>query len=1391
MTDVFISYSRKDISFVRLLHKALSDNGLETWIDWQDIPPSVDWLAEVYEAIEKADTFLFIISDTSLKSEVCNLEITHAAKHNKRLIPVVINDVDAGLVPKELAALNWIFFDETGEEFSGVVEGLLDAISIDQDWVKAHTRFENRALAWKRKDKDKGLLLRGSDLSDAEDWLAGSADKDPKPTALQTQFIIKSREDGTQRQRRLLFSIGAVLIVLTGLTILSVTNGQQAKRNELLALDNAGTAQAASELALQEKEEAQNQALRSLTYSLSVSSSIQKDINPPRAILLAIEGYNKKDLPVVRRSLLDLFYKYNQIESIYSDIERFARDVTYSSDGKLIISYDYDNNIYVWDVNSGTRNLNLSYSKVGLESEIYDVILDPIGQVIAIRFADYEVKFWDLNNGEPIGNSITADISSLSMSKDGELLAVGNRHGVINIWEIEHWRLREPLVGHEKNVDAVNFSGTGKELVAISADDRIMIWDVETTSLIETTINKAERWGGITSISLNRENDMLAIAYRWGKIDLWDVTYGNYLGEIIHTASDIWEIDISPDGQYLAIGKKDGGVYIWDIAGKYLVNDSMVLELGGVFGLDFSPDGKSIAAGYDDGLVIVWDLSRNSDLGIPIPGEADMPIGITVSPDGKILAAGNDDEIQLWNVENGQPLGEPLAGHSDFIQELAFSPDGKILVSASNDSIILFWDLASRQIIGEPLTGHDQGVYSVAFSPDGRTLASSSGGSDYRIFFWDVETRTQISDPIEHNYGTTMSLDFSPDGKILAFSGGIEIALIESETRQLIMDLLTGHLGFVNCISFSPDGKLLASGGDDGYVILWDVISGNQVFDPMIGHRDNVYSVSFSPDGKTLASGSADGKIILWDVESGQIIGEPILGNRFGIYDLAFGEKGNILFSSGNGEINFLDISPEFWAYTLCQKINRGFTDSELRTHYLEENDRYPCSVWDDIQVLDIGLSSNYLRGGWFYFLQGDYRRAISYFDEVLRIDPTNAEAHKKLGDTYYALEEYEQAYANYEKYLDITTDKFSAFVEIGLIYKSQGNILRSIELFNMALEEEQEDYLDEQDNSAEAYNDIGWAYYYAGLYPEAIDNFSKQIDLSPEDGEGYNDRGYVYYEIGDYEETIADLEQAIELNPEEYGHGSNYDQLWYSHYYLGDYEKALEVLNKSIGSDMRYVGDLADRGRTHLQLGTEEKGREDMQAYLVEKNYSAHSYNYVGLSYFYIDYYSDAIENLTKQIQQSPDDGDGYNDRGSVYYEIEEYEKAIQDIEKAIELDPEEFRYDWNLDSLAYSYFYLGNHQKSEQYLQQILELSDYGAWGYNWLGWSYLDFEKYEQAILSFNKAIELNQDYATPYNGLGDVYYAIEKYDDALDNYLIYVDVEENRDQYILDRIEELSN
>jgi len=43
MSDVFISYSRKDVDFVRKLFERLEKSERESWIDWEDMPVTADW----------------------------------------------------------------------------------------------------------------------------------------------------------------------------------------------------------------------------------------------------------------------------------------------------------------------------------------------------------------------------------------------------------------------------------------------------------------------------------------------------------------------------------------------------------------------------------------------------------------------------------------------------------------------------------------------------------------------------------------------------------------------------------------------------------------------------------------------------------------------------------------------------------------------------------------------------------------------------------------------------------------------------------------------------------------------------------------------------------------------------------------------------------------------------------------------------------------------------------------------------------------------------------------------------------------------------------------------------------------------------------------------------
>ena len=44
----------KDIEFAQHLHQELESRDREPWVDWRDIPPTAEWLDEVYAGIQAA-----------------------------------------------------------------------------------------------------------------------------------------------------------------------------------------------------------------------------------------------------------------------------------------------------------------------------------------------------------------------------------------------------------------------------------------------------------------------------------------------------------------------------------------------------------------------------------------------------------------------------------------------------------------------------------------------------------------------------------------------------------------------------------------------------------------------------------------------------------------------------------------------------------------------------------------------------------------------------------------------------------------------------------------------------------------------------------------------------------------------------------------------------------------------------------------------------------------------------------------------------------------------------------------------------------------------------------------------------------------------------------------
>jgi tetratricopeptide (TPR) repeat protein len=76
------------------------------------------------------------------------------------------------------------------------------------------------------------------------------------------------------------------------------------------------------------------------------------------------------------------------------------------------------------------------------------------------------------------------------------------------------------------------------------------------------------------------------------------------------------------------------------------------------------------------------------------------------------------------------------------------------------------------------------------------------------------------------------------------------------------------------------------------------------------------------------------------------------------------------------------------------------------------------------------------------------------------------------------------------------------------------------------------------------------------GSYEQAIDEFTKLIELSPNNADAYKNRGVSYMKVEKYDLAIKDFEKAKDIFPELRGLYSNIGVAWY---YKKEYEKAIE----------------------------------------------------------------------------------------------------------------------------------------------------------------------------------------------------------------------------------------
>lgn len=924
MAKVFISYSRKDIEFAKRLTAELQKCELDFWIDWEGIPPTVDWWKEIEKGIEEADAFIFLISPDSSSSKVCGRELDHAIKNGKRLIPLVIRDTND--VPPQLHHLNWIMFRKQ-DDFPTSFQKLIDGIQTDYEWVHEHTRLLGRAREWDTAGRNSNLLLRGPDLDNAQSWLArASAVKEPKPLPIHGEYIQASRRDSIRRMRITQGVGAAFLIIMVIATIVSFVGFSNASRErdrareaEEKAVVSANTAVAAEAVARENL--AQSERLR---FSLEAKQILDSPLgNAEAALLLSLQALKSKYVPEADE-VLHLALTRIYTAQIYRGHEEGVESVAISPDGKYILTTSDDQTARLWDASTGQEVRRFEHP-----DKVKSGLFSPDGSYVLTGGSDSLAHLWETETGREILQLTGHEkkVNSVAFSPDGKTILTGSNDQTARLWDTSTGREMLQFNGHEDNVNSVAFSPDGKTVLTGSDDETARLWDVSTGQEIRQFSGHPR---GVLSVAFSPDGTYVVTGSDQNA-RLFDEATGDLILLLQGHADRVWSVAFSPNGKNILTGSSDQSARIWDIASGQEVR-KLSGHTGSIRSVAYAPDGRFALTGSDDRTARLWEAALDQGPRQFI-GHSNTISSVAFSPDGKyVLTGSTDSTARLWDAASYQEILQFL-GHINSVSSVIFSPDGMRVLTGSKDGTARLWDTATGKEIRSFGDGK-KGIESVAFSPDGEYILSSS--TDDSAWLFEADTGKEVREFVGHQ-DTVNSAAFSPDGNQIVTGSDDKTAILWDVATGEAIRQFVGHNDQVKSVAFAPDGKAILTGSDDKTAILWDVATGEKVRE-FLGHGDQVKSVTFSADGRYVLTGSDDSTARLWDAATGEVL-RQFTGHAASVKSVAFSPDGkHILTGSVDQTAKLWDVDYLGTVQFACAHLVRDLTEEERSIYSVSES---------------------------------------------------------------------------------------------------------------------------------------------------------------------------------------------------------------------------------------------------------------------------------------------------------------------------------------------------------------------------------------------------------------------------------------------------------------------
>jgi tetratricopeptide (TPR) repeat protein len=296
---------------------------------------------------------------------------------------------------------------------------------------------------------------------------------------------------------------------------------------------------------------------------------------------------------------------------------------------------------------------------------------------------------------------------------------------------------------------------------------------------------------------------------------------------------------------------------------------------------------------------------------------------------------------------------------------------------------------------------------------------------------------------------------------------------------------------------------------------------------------------------------------------------------------------------------------------------------------------------------------------------------------------------------------------------------------------------------------------------SARQYFKAGEEFHRTLNYEDAIEQYTKAIDLDPDLERAYINRAQVYAQMGDHELAARDFDRAQVFN-------KNDHELYYlsgKEWHLqGNNQIALAKINQAIMRKGNFLEAYQLRASLYMELEQYDNALDD---YLKCIRLEDDEKGYYNLAQVYekLEMYKEAEESYNKSIAKNKRIPDTYYSLSKLQYYLKKYEEALSSVNKMLDIEPA------NLEGKLLQSQILaaeGNFPLAIEVLSMASADFPEEPRIYSHRGDIYRMMNQAGNAIIDYTKSIDLDPDNAKLYFMRGETYEEIKQYDRALADY-----------------------